>query len=80
MTETYLEAKKRILKKTHDSRDEVIVALWDSTSKAIDAEATMKVALDIAQADARQYCRDNDLLASRLAKSLGTLRPAATTH
>jgi len=63
----YQEAKARIAAKTHDIKDEVIVALWDVTTQATAMAANKALEADAARKTVAEYAHQNELLASRLA-------------
>jgi len=68
----YQEAKQRIAARTHDVKDEVIVALWDSTSKALTDHAEMAASLDDCRKTVAQLSHQNDIMASRLSATRST--------
>lgn len=62
----YQEAKQRIANRTHDAKDEVIVSLWDSTSKALTETTELRTQLDDCRKTVAQLSHQNDIMASRL--------------
>lgn len=66
--EVFQQAKDRIAKKTHDRKDEVIVALWEKTAEALLSAADCFKQIDAAKAELRVYCHNLEVANSRLAK------------
>ena len=66
--EVFQQAKDRIAKKTHDRKDEVIVALWEKTAESLLATVEYVKQLDAAKVELRTYCHNLEMAQARLAK------------